>query len=409
MFYSAVNDLILPTVRQAVQRTQCETAPTDDDLPEDWAMEPAKDDAALTPPVQAEEGSMVSRLTELSPKLYLLCAVHSAVIMSTSLDLTALLVRHGWMASLLGVLCLGFSAWSTLYLTSGVIENVIRRWTWHRLLENGILLQPEQVGFLDLLTSRQSAEFRALCIGMLCIAAAAYVALEEGRAGAVLCAAAGILILHKAWITDWRLPSACALVCGPVGGPTGVDTKFIAMLVAVPEHVVAMACASLPTGTTSFSALTAHIRCSLPQDSTTSLAPTTDTSTGSRPATAAVNASIAPPPRSTQNEVSTLPTGNSHWVHRNWAMRFLGVPPPITIVAPLLGASLPVRPASQLKTERDRCFARRMCAWQLAFQTVALAVQCGLAHSLEFGALATATIVLGFSTLAIPTIHALAH
>jgi len=325
--------------------------------------------------------------------------------MSTSLDLTALLIRHGWMASLLGVLCLGFSAWSTLYLTSGVIENVIRRWMWHRLLENGILLQPEPVGFLDLLTSRQSAEFRALCIGMLAIAAAACVALEEGRARAVLCAAAGILILHKAWITDWRLPSACALVCGP----TGVDTKFIAMLVAVPEHVVAMACASLPTGTTSFSALTAHIRCSLAQDGTTSLAPTTDASTGSCPATAAVNASSEPSQRSTKNKVSTLPAGNTHWVHRNWAMRFLGVPPPITIVAPLLGASLPVRPAWQLKAERDRCFARRMCAWQLAFQTVALAVQCGLAHSLEFGALATATIMLGFSTLAIPNIHTLAH
>jgi len=301
-----------------------------------WELEPEACDATLTLPCMPEETgtSMLSRIVELGPKVWLLCFVHCHGLLSAGLALNDVFTSFGIVGTVLGLCTMLFPLWMMLYMAAGVVENMVRRWVWWRLLENGVLVRPEASGYLELL---HTPEFVVLAGGLLLTAAAsAFILRSDGTTTAVIGSAASLAILHKVWISDWKLPDAATLLCGE----SGVSSDFIGSISCVSERDVAAACAALPHGSaTSFSALKAHI---------VSLAPATD-------------------PLATVTERSPV----VEWTRdRNWAMRFMGVFTPVTLVA-----RLPVRDGRSFVAERDRTFSTRMNLWLGIFQAATLAVQ----------------------------------
>ena len=67
-----------------------------------------------------------------------------------------------------------------------------------------------------------------------------------------------------------------------------------------------------------------------------------------------------PPPRVTTDWAA----------ERMWAMRFMGIAPPVAAVL----RGLPVRDGAAFKAERDRTFSSRMGLWNAAFVGVVLGV-----------------------------------
>ena len=157
-------------------------------------------------------------------------------------------------------------------------------------------------------------------------------------------------------MADWRVPSAPALLCDGAK----LNLALVKELTSVTESQVAAACAAMPCGgPTSFVALSASIRAA--------------TATGSKP--------------------------SLDWAQqRNWAMRFMGVPPPIVAFSSLLGP-MPVRSCASFKAARDRTFAQRMNAWNVGSVATALAVQLSLCAA--DGALTSRLVHLVVAALAV--------
>ena len=152
--------------------TKLERAPA----PEGWALEPAEDDATLTiPEGVSDQETSLGRLCELLPKVWLLCFVHCSALTSSALAIASVSANSGSrLLSLAGLVPLCFCTWVTLYLAAGVLENVVRRRLWLRLLENGLLLQPAPTGYVELtLHSPEHAAIGACLVVMAAIAAGA--------------------------------------------------------------------------------------------------------------------------------------------------------------------------------------------------------------------------------------------
>ena len=206
--FNAVNELFLPAFKAAIAR------PAQVDRDEDgWELTPHAEDSTLSLPrtlADAHE-TTVGRLCELGPKVWLLC-VHCAVLVSSCFAIAekrgeverGFLLRGEFSAPLAHA-CLAFSAWSVLWLGSGVIESVARRHIWLRLLENGILLQPKPAG--TIIDRCGSPEYRLLCCGFGLMGLLHLSVLGVDGLGAQLGNAATLLILSCAW-TAWRVPSA---------------------------------------------------------------------------------------------------------------------------------------------------------------------------------------------------------
>ena len=205
--FNAVNELFLPAIKAAIAR------PAQVDRDEDgWELTPPAEDSTLSLPrtlADAHE-TTVGRLCELGPKVWLLC-VHCAVLVGSCFAIAekrgeverGFLLR-GEISAPLAHACLAFSAWSVLWLGSGVIESVARRHIWLRLLENGILLQPKPAG--TIIDRCGSPEYRLLCCGFGLMGLLHLSVLGVEGLGAQLGSAATLLILSCAW-TEWRVPS----------------------------------------------------------------------------------------------------------------------------------------------------------------------------------------------------------
>jgi len=323
-----VVEAILPSIKDGVKAAWAEpTSKTEDG----WVLEPEESDATVTVPpsmIDDTDRTMIGRLCYLGPKVWLLCYVHCTALSSAGIALANVASGAG-STSFLGIVALCFPAWCTLFLAAGMLEAVVRRYVWLRLLEHGLMLQP--VG------AEPSSEYRAMVGGLVLMAVSAWATLGadgNSTAASVVGCASGMMILHNSWVTPWRLPSAVALLDGSAGG-----VSFVSQLTCVSEALVAQACASLPPGFTSFAKLAAHIRTA---------------------------ASASPP--------------TDEWaVRRNWAMRFMGIAPPIVALRPVLGCQLPVRSAASFASQKDRTFARRMQLWNVLTMAVSLSVQLYLA------------------------------
>ena len=150
--FNAVNELFLPALKAAIAR------PAQVDRDEDgWELTPPAEDSTLSLPRTLAHETTVGRLCELGPKVWLLC-VHCAVLVGSCFA-----IAEKQISAPLAHACLAFSAWSVLWLGSGVIESVARRHIWLRLLENGILLQPKPAG--TIIDRCGSPEYRVLCCG----------------------------------------------------------------------------------------------------------------------------------------------------------------------------------------------------------------------------------------------------
>uniref|UniRef100_A0A7S0I6J1 Uncharacterized protein n=1 Tax=Phaeocystis antarctica TaxID=33657 RepID=A0A7S0I6J1_9EUKA len=182
--------------------------------------------------------------------------------------------------------------------------------------------------------------------------------------GAQLGNAATLLILSCVW-TEWRVPSAAALLCNGLGG--SVDVEYVKQLTCVSEEAVAAACAAMPLDApTSFGGLAALIRSNEIAKSAPTALPAADLSGGAAACWA---------------------------VGRNWAMRFMGVPPAIALLEAVLlplarqlqrlrlgGCSantnalpaLPVRHGAGFKAAKDRTLSARMGLWNVGFMVTVL-------------------------------------
>ena len=135
--FNAVNDLVLPVVKQvAAARGPVALPPA----PDGWTLEPAEDDAAISLPASVGDGhhTTIGRLCELTPKIWLTCYVHCSTLTTAGIAVAAAAARGGF--PLCGVTAVIFATWVTLYLAAGVLENLVRRHIYLRLLENGLLL-----------------------------------------------------------------------------------------------------------------------------------------------------------------------------------------------------------------------------------------------------------------------------
>ena len=361
--FNAVNELLLPALKAAVARPA--RGDGDEDTSWDgWELTPPAEDSTLSLPQALSHETTVGRLCELGPKVWLLC-VHCAVLAGSCFAIAEALPPP---LCFLAHACLGlaFSTWSVLWLGSGVIESVARRHLWLRLLENGLLLQPRPAG--TILDRCGSPEYRLLCCGFGLMGLLHLSVLGVEGLGAQLGNAATLLILSCVW-TEWRVPSAAVLLCNGPGG--SVDVEYVKQLTCVSEEAVAAACAAMPLDApTSFGGLAALIR-----------------STEIAKAAPATPAAPAPP--------AEIPAANlsggaaARWaVGRNWAMRFMGVPPAIALLEaallPLarwlqqlrLGSrsantnalpTLPVRHGAGFKAAKDRTLSARMGLWNVVF------------------------------------------
>ena len=212
--FNAVNELFLPALKAAIAR------PAQADRDEDgWELTPPAEDSTLSLPRTLAHETTVGRLCELGPKVWLLC-VHCAVLVGSCFA-----IAEKQISAPLAHACLAFSAWSVLWLGSGVIESVARRHIWLRLLENGILLQPKPAG--TIIDRCGSPEYRLLCCGFCLMGLLHLSVLGVEGLGAQLGNAATLLILGCAW-TEWRVPSAAALLCNGPGG--SVDVEYVKLL-----------------------------------------------------------------------------------------------------------------------------------------------------------------------------------
>ena len=340
MAFNAVNDLFLPAVKEVAGIPKEEEPKR---APGGWALEPAMDDATLTIPAGARDDlTMLTRLCELLPKMWLLCCVHCATLTTAGIGLAS---NGSHRLPLCGLASVLFAAWVTLYLAAGVLENTVRRHVWMRLLENGLLLRPAPTGYVMLL---RTPEFMAIGGGLSALAVALAALGDLAAALTVGAAASSVLILAKAWVADWRVPSAPAVLCDGAD----INVAFAEQLTLVDEIEVAKACAAMPLdGPTSFVALCEAVR--------------------------AASAAAAPRDGGSGDDGKDGEdaAGGAAWaVQRNWAMRFMGIAPPIALFAPILGL-LPVRRTSSFKSAKDRLFAERMAVWNVVTIAAALFVQ----------------------------------
>lgn len=344
-----LNELVLPWFRQVAGRL----VPAKPKEERDWVLAPASDDASITlPPEMANggESTTLGRICELGPKVWILCYLHCHAVVSS-----ALTISHMWpslLGPLVGVALLAFTAWATIYLGSGVLENVARRHVWLRLAENGLLLKPSSVGTAGHHLAK-SLEYRMLVGGLLLMAAQLAVCSMQSMLGrheapadlspsAFLASASALLILHKHWVATWRLPSAADILCGAGTDALGgaIDLDLVKQYRWVSECHVAHVCAGAPHGPMSFGALAALLK-------------------------------VDPPPL----RVST------DWAaERMWAMRFMGIAPPVSVVV----RGLRVREGAAFKAERDRVFSSRMAMWNSVFVGTVLGVHVALCCSRVF-------------------------
>jgi hypothetical protein len=356
--FNAVNELLLPALKAAVARTGDEDTSWDG-----WELTPPAEDSTLSLPGELAHETTVGRVCELGPKVWLLC-VHCAVLLGSCFAIAEALPPP---FCFLALACLAFSAWSVLWLGSGVIESVARRHLWLRLLENGLLLQPKPAG--TILDRCGSPEYRLLCCGFGLMGLLHLSVLGVEGLGAQLGNAATLLILSCVW-TEWRVPSAAALLCNGLGG--SVDVEYVKQLTCVSEEAVAAACAAMPLDApTSFGALAALIR----STEVTKAAPATPAAPAAPAALPAANVSGGAAAR---------------WaVGRNWAMRFMGVPPAIALLEAVLLPlarwlrrlrlansnalpALPVRHGAGFKAAKDRTLSTRMGLWNAVFMVTVL-------------------------------------
>jgi hypothetical protein len=358
--------VVLPVVKDAVKEAN-KSASRSEAGDEGWVLEPEEVDATMSIPasmIDDDDRTMIGRLCYLGPKVWLLCCVHCTALSSAGIALSNASAA-AVSTSFLGILALCFPAWCTLFLAAGVLEAVVRRYVWLRLLEHGLMLQPAGV--------EQSTEYRAMVGGLVVMAVSAWATLGadgNGTATTIVGAASGMVILHNSWVTPWRLPSAVSLLTG------GGGVSFVAQITCVSETSVAQACAALAPGATSFAKLGAHIR-----------AAETARQTAGHPAS---ESHVAHP--------------TTEWaVRRNWAMRFMGVPPPIVALRCVLGCELPVRTAASFHSAKDRAFARRMQLWNGATMAISLAVQLNLAlyHGVSTSQLLATGLLLALAACAL--------
>ena len=117
--FNAINELILPAFRGVVDQPNKKKAAQGD-----WELSPPADDATLSLPAaldQAAHETTIGRLCELGPKVWLLCYVHAFALMGSCAAIAEGLPSSGpltWLAHA----CLAFSAWSMLFLGSGIVE-----------------------------------------------------------------------------------------------------------------------------------------------------------------------------------------------------------------------------------------------------------------------------------------------
>ena len=355
--FNAVNELLLPALKAAVARP----AQGDGDEAtswDGWELTPPAEDSTLSLPGTLTHETTVGRLCELGPKVWLLC-LHCAVLVGSCFAIAEALPPP---LCFLAHACLAFSVWSVLWLGSGVIESVARRHVWLRLLENGLLLQPKPAG--TIIDRCGSPEYRLLCCGFGLMGLLHLIVLGVEGLGAQLGNAATLLILSCVW-TEWRVPSAAALLCNGPGG--SVDVEYVKQLTCVSEEAVAAACAAMPLDTpTSFGGLAALIRSTEIDKAAPAALPAADVSGGAA----------------------------ARWaVGRNWAMRFMGVPPAIALLEAVLlplgqrlqqlrvgGCSvntnalpaLPVRRGAGFKAAKDRTLSARMGLWNVGFMVTVL-------------------------------------
>jgi len=277
-----------------------------------------------------------------------------------------------------------------LFLGSGVLENVARRYVWLRLLENGLLLQPRPSG--TVFDRLGSPEYRLLCGGLGLMGCLHVCVLGTDGLQGFLGSAAALLILCHSWVIEWRLPSAADLLCSTVSAEASaspvLDLDFVKQLSCVSEQEVAAACGALPEDgqPTRFVRLAEQIRASRVT------------------AHAAVGSQEAAP--------------RSWAAERNWAMRFMGVPPVIALLQPwlqplarhaqrLLGLDdvgllqpLPVRQGGGFKAGKDRTFSARMNLWNIAFMTTVLVTQASCRGGPVGGRLVTTLVLAAVVALA---------
>ena len=404
--FNVVNELLLPALK-AVAVSRPAVSDGDEDTSWDgWELAPPAEDSTLSLPGTLTHETAVGRLCELGPKVWLLCVncsvlVGSCVAIAEALPLPFYFLAHA---------CLVFSAWSLFWLGSGMLENVARRHLWLRLLENGLLLQPKPAG--TILDRCGSPEYRLLCCGLGLMSVLHLSVLGLEGLGAQLGNAATLLILSCVW-TEWRVPSAAALLCNGPGGT--IDVAYVKQLTCVSEEAVAIACASFGglDAPTSFAGLAALIR-SAEIANAAPTAPANATPTAS-PATLAT--------ADLSDEEAT------RWaVERNWAMRFMGVPPAIAMLQSVLlplarwlqrlrpGAqharlhawlhALPVRRGASFKAAKDRTFSARMSLWNLVFMVTVMLTQAACRGGPAGGKLATTLVlatVVALAARATPT------
>ena len=218
--FNAVNELFLPALKAVIARPA--QAGRDED---GWELTPPAEDSTLSLPRTLAHETTVGRLCELGPKVWLLC-VHCAVLVGSCFA-----IAEKQISAPLAHACLAFSALSVLWLGSGVIESVARRHVWLRLLENGILLQPKPAG--TIIDRCGSPEYRVLCCGFGLMGLLHLSVLGVEGLGAQLGNAATLLILSCAW-TEWRVPSAAALLCNGPGGSVDVLTLTLTLPLTLP-------------------------------------------------------------------------------------------------------------------------------------------------------------------------------
>ena len=414
MAFSAVNELLLPALKAAVAKPDRTQSGGEEDTSWDgWELAPPAADSTLSLPGTIAHETTVGRLCELGPKVWLLC-VHCAVLTSSCVAIAESLPPPLYF---LAHFCLVFSAWSVLWLGSGVLENVVRRHLWLRLLENGLLLQPKPAG--TIVDRCGSPEYRLLCCGLGLMGLLHLSVIGAKGLGAQLGNAAALLILSCSW-TEWRVPSAAVLLCNGPGG--SVDIEFVKLLTCVSEEAVAAACAAMPLDApTSFGGLAALIR-SVEVAKAAPIAPVTPVTPV---APAAASTPAAPAAADLPDEAA------ARWAtERNWAMRFMGVPPAIALLQPLLLTlarglqrlhsngflsqlsrlptlpalpalpALPVRRGASFKAAKDRTFSARISLWNVVFVATVLLTQAACRGGPAGGRLATTLVLAAVVALA---------
>ena len=133
---------------------------------ESWELQPEASDATLSVPASMHDDtdSMIGRLCYLGPKVWLLCYVHCTTLSSAAIALANLSFASG--TTVFGILALVFPAWCTFFLAAGLLEAVVRRYVWLRLLEHGLMIEPD--------AAEVSTEYRTMVGGLLLMATSAW-------------------------------------------------------------------------------------------------------------------------------------------------------------------------------------------------------------------------------------------